>query len=315
MKMLLVCALALAAAVPAFAGPPAPKPFTVQETGKSYARLDEAVNAMAGKPGATILIQPGSYRQCAVVEGGKVAFRAVTPGTVFLDGGICEEKAALVLRGRDAMVDGIVFQNLAVHDRNGAGIRLEQGNLTVMNAVFRHSEEGILAGDDPNGTIRVDRSTFSGLGRCDGGVSCAHSIYVGHYGKVIVTRTRFERGNGGHYLKVRSARVEATNDSFDDSQGRLTNYMIDLCAGSTGVIADNVFVDGPNKENHSGFIVIAAESHDNPVAGLTIRNNKATMAPGADYDTSFVIDFAHEPMTIAGNQLASGINPFEQRNY
>jgi hypothetical protein len=286
------------------------QPFTVQETGKGYYRLDAAIQAANGGD-ATILVAPGSYKDCVVVSQGRVAIRARTPGTVIFDGGICEGKATLVLRGADAMIDGVIFENDRVPDGNGAGIRLEHGNLTVMNATFRNSEEGILTADDPNGVIRVDRSTFSGLGRCDRGLSCAHSLYVGHYGKLFVTRTRFERGLGGHYLKSRAAYNEATDNSFDDSQGRQSNYIIDYPSGTIGLVARNIMVQGRDKENHSGFVVIAAEERANPSAGLTITGNTATKAPGNAYDMTFVIDFSHEPLKISDNHLGPGIKPFE----
>lgn len=288
-------------------------PFFVQENGKGFPRLQDAVGSANGGD-ATIVIAPGTYRDCAVVTAGRVAFRARTSGSVIFDGGTCEGKAALVLRGADALVDGIVFQNMRVPDANGAGIRLEHGGLTVMNATFRNSEQGILTGDDMASTIRIDRSSFSGLGRCDRGLSCAHSVYVGHYARLYVTRSRFDRGRGGHYLKTRSAFVSATDNSFDDAGGHASNYIIDLCAGSTGLIARNIMVNGPDKENHSGFIVVAAEARDNSSAGLTITDNTATMAPGATYPTFFVIDFSHEPLKIAANHIGPGIKPFDQRN-
>src|SRR3546814_6409499 len=77
---------------------------------------------------------------------------------------------------------------MRVPDANGAGIRLERGNLEVANSLFRNSEQGILTADDTASEIRIDRSTFQHLGRCDRGLSCAHSIYVGAYGKLTVTR-------------------------------------------------------------------------------------------------------------------------------
>jgi hypothetical protein len=288
------------------------KPFTVQETGKGYYRLDEAVKSMNGAD-ATIIVAPGTYKDCAIVEHGRVAFRAKVSGTAIFDGGICEDKATLVLRGDEALVDGLVFQNLTVHDANGAGIRLEHGGLTVMNAVFRNSEEGILSGDDPAATIRVDRSTFSGLGRCDRGLSCAHSIYIGHYGKLYVTRSRFEKGRGGHYLKSRALEVEATDNSFDDAQGHATNYLIDLPSGSIGLVARNVMLQGPDKENYTAFIVVAAEDRGNPSAGLTIVENTAMLAPGANYPTNFVVDFSHEPLKIANNHVPKGVTLFDVR--
>jgi hypothetical protein len=302
--------LLLALLIPAAAQAQDDRPFFIQETGKSFYRLDDAVKSVNGGD-ATILVAPGSYKDCATITQGRVAIRARTAGSVIFDGGICEDKATLVLRGADAMIDGVIFQNDRVRDGNGAGIRLEHGNLTIMNATFRNSEEGILTADDPNGVIRVDRSTFSGLGRCDRGLSCAHSLYVGHYGKLFVTRTRFERGLGGHYLKSRAAYNEATDNSFDDSQGHASNYIIDYPSGTTGLVARNIMVQGPDKENHSGFVVIAAEERANPSAGLTITGNTATKAPGNAYNMTFVIDFSHEPLKISDNHLGPGIKPFE----
>lgn len=287
-------------------------PFVVQESGKGFYRLDDAVRSANGGD-ATIVIAPGTYKDCTVVQQGRVAFRARTSGTAIFDGGICEGKATLVLRGSDAMVDGLVFQNDHVSDGNGAGIRLEHGDLTVMNAQFRQSDEGILTGDDHGGTIRIDRSTFSGLGSCAVSSGCAHSLYVGHYGKLYVTRSRFQRGAGGHYLKSRAAWVSITDDSFDDSHGHGTNYIIDLPSGATGTVARNIIVDGPDKENHSAIIAVAAEERANPSAGLTITGNIANLSAGAGYSTVFVADWSHEPLKISGNTLGKGIATFETR--
>lgn len=285
-------------------------PFQVVEKGKGYWRLDDAVNAIGDRDG-TIRIAPGVYHDCAVQEGGRVTFVAVQPGTVVFDGTTCEGKAALVLRGRGATVDGIGFRNMRVPDENGAGIRLERGPLTVTNSMFRDSEQGILAANDPSSTIRIDRSTFSGLGYCGG--DCAHSIYIGHYGALIVTRSRFERGTGGHYVKSRATRIEVSDSSFDDVQGKATNYMIDLSAGAVGTITRNVFVQGPNKENHSAMITVAPEARDNPSQGLRIFDNTASLAPGVRWSTVFVADWSHEPLAIGANRLGKGITSFQTR--
>lgn len=309
MRIALFAAAALASPATAQQGG---RPFTVQETGRAFYRLDDAVKSIGGGDG-TILISPGRYKDCAIVESGRVAFRAVQAGTAIFDGGICEGKAALVLRGRDAAVDGLVFENMAVGDGNGAGIRLEKGPLTVMNAMFRNSQEGILTADDPASTIRVDRSTFSGLGTCENSAGCAHGLYVGQYGNLVVTRSRFEKGAGGHYVKTRSQRIDVRDSSFDDTAGHGTNYMIDLSAGATGTISGNTFVQGKDKENHSAFVTVAPESRDNPSAGLIVTGNKASLAPGVSWPTVFVADWSHEPLKVSGNQLAKGIAPFETR--
>jgi hypothetical protein len=302
--------LALALAAAPLAAAQAEGPYLVQETGKTYDRLIAAVDSVHGGD-ATVIIQPGTYRDCEVVEHGRVALRARVSGTVIFDGGICEGKAAFVFRGREAMVDGIVFKNMKVQDNNGAGIRLEHGNLTVMNATFKDSDEGILTADDKAGTIRVDRSTFQNLGNCRNESGCAHSLYIGHYGRLYVTRSRFETGAGGHYLKSRSAFVSITDNSFDDSHGHQSNYIIDLPSGATGLIARNTMVMGRDKENHSGFIAVRAEENVNPSAGLTITGNTATNVPGVTFKPAFVLDWSHEALKISGNKLGAGITPFQ----
>ncbi|MCB2057804.1 MAG: right-handed parallel beta-helix repeat-containing protein, partial [Novosphingobium sp.] len=90
---------ALAAALPAtLALAQQAAPYTVVETGRSYGRLQDAVEAIGGGAG-TIRIAPGRYEQCAVQQAGEVAFLATQPGTAVFDGVTCEGKAALVLRG------------------------------------------------------------------------------------------------------------------------------------------------------------------------------------------------------------------------
>jgi Right handed beta helix region len=285
-------------------------PFTVN--GQGFYRLDDAARALGDGDG-TIVVAPGTYKDCARLGSGNVTIRAATPSTAIFDGGACEAKATLVFWGHSLTVDGIVFQNIHVPDGNGAGIRLEHGDLTVTRTTFRNSEQGILTGNDDAGVITIERSTFSGLGGCDAPGGCSHGLYIGHYAKLTVSRVRFERGTGGHYLKSRAVDAEIVDSSFDDTGGSKTNYMIDLPAGSVGIIARNMFVQGRNKENHSALIAIAAEARDNPSAGLRIENNDASLAPGAPTGPVFVADWSHEPLRIGPNKLGPDIKPFEVR--
>ncbi|WP_425334371.1 right-handed parallel beta-helix repeat-containing protein [Pelagerythrobacter marensis] len=302
------------AAIPAAAlfAQPGPAPFTVVETGAGYASLQQAVDAIGNGDG-TIAIASGTYRQCAVQEGGSIAYLAAEPGKAMFEGKTCEGKAALVLRGRAAEVSGLVFRRMAVPDHNGAGIRLERGNLTVAQSWFADSQQGILTADDPSGRIVIDKSTFSGLGTCEGSGGCAHSIYVGDYGHLRVTRSRFERGTGGHYVKARAGRVEIAASSFDDSAGRGTNYMIDLPAGATGQITNNWFVQGRDKENYSAFIAVGAEDINHSSDGLQIAGNDARFVPALKRSSTFVADWTGARLAIGDNALGPGIRRFERR--
>lgn len=308
---LIIAAVALIPAAVVFAQTGS-APFTVIETGQEFGNLQQAVDAI-GEGRGTIAIAPGTHRQCAVQEAGSVAFLASEPGTAILDGVECEGKAALVLRGREASVSGLVFRNVAVADFNGAGIRLEAGDLTVANSWFADSQQGILTAHDPAITLVIDRSTFSGLGTCEGDGGCAHSVYTGTIGRLRVTRSRFERGTGGHYLKSRARMTEVASSSFDDSAGRATNYMIDLPQGSVGQITNNWFVQGRDKENYSAFIAVAAEEGDQPSAGLVISGNDARFVPGLERNSVFVADWSGAGLTIEDNVLGPGLKLFERR--
>ena len=304
---LLIAAAVVAAPAPAQTGG---APYSID--GRGFSRLQDAVDAI-GEGQGTITIAPGYHRDCAVQTAGRIAFVASVPGQAIFDGVTCEGKAALVLRGAGARIDGIVFQNMRVPDGNGAGIRLETSDLEVVNAMFRNSEEGILTADDPEATLSIDRSTFSRLGRCDRGLSCAHSVYTGIYGRVIVTRTRFEKGSGGHYFKSRGISVDVRDNSFDDTQGTATNYMIDLPSGSVGQIAGNMFVQGRDKENYSALIAVAAEERKNPSRGLVIQGNRASLPAGMDRKSVFVADWSGEALAIGANELGAGLAKFEKR--
>ena len=291
---------------------PVPDAFTVVETGQSYDTLQEAVDAV-GNARATIRIAPGTYRQCVVQEAGVIIYEAPEPGSVTFIARSCEGKAAFVLRGIGAEVRGITFSNMKVPDGNGAGIRLEKGALNVAHARFQNSEQGILTADDPTGRIFITRSTFTGLGTCENSAGCAHSIYIGNYGSLTVRESRFERGMGGHYVKARSAEVVIENNSFDDANGKATNYMIDLPAGSVGRIADNWFVQGRDKENYSAFIALGAEDLLHTSDGLEVVNNEARFVPGLSRKSVFLADWTASRVVMRGNKLAAELKQYEQR--
>jgi hypothetical protein len=303
--------LALLVATPALAQQRAP--FTIQETGQGFQTIEEADSAIRMGMTGTILIAPGIYHQCTIQAGGKVTFKAIQPGTVIFEGTACEGKAAFVLRGQGSVVDGIVFRKIAVGDGNGAGIRSEVGDLVVRNSMFVDNQEGILGGQPTGQKITIDHSTFSGLGQCDITPSCSHSIYLANMGSVTVTNSRFERGTGGHYVKLRTPHVTITDNSFDDSKGSKTNYMIDLSEGATGLIAGNTFVQGAHKENHSGLIVVAAEAKTYRSAGLRIEDNAASLAPGAPTNPAFVANMSGEQLAVGANRLGPGIRMYEVR--
>ncbi len=286
--------------------------FTIEETGQSFGTLQAAVDAVGART-ATISIAPGTYRQCAVQKAGVITYAAQEYGTAVLSGTACEGKAALVLRGQGAEIRGLTFTGISVSDGNGAGVRLEKSNLNIAFTRFLDSQQGILTANDANGRIFITRSTFSRLGTCENSAGCAHSIYVGKYGSLTVTQSRFERGTGGHYVKSRAPNNVIENNSFDDAQGRATNYMIDLPNGSVGSIANNWFIQGRDKENYSALIALGAKGTQNSSDGLVVRGNQARFVPGLTRKTAFLADWSGGRIVMEGNSLAPGIEKFDAR--
>lgn len=291
---------------------PSATPFSIAETGRQFASLQQAVDAIGDGEG-TIEFAPGEHAQCAVQATGMITYRAIDPGTAQLSGTACEGKAALVLRGRGARVEGLVFSGIEVPDGNGAGIRLEDGTLDISQSWFRDSQQGILTVNDRDSRMTIDKSTFTRLGTCEFSGGCAHSIYAGTYGEVEITRSRFEEGRGGHYVKSRAARNVIDDNSFDDSKGRKTNYMVDLPAGGNGSVSGNWFVQGKDKENWSAFIAVGAEGGEYSSDGLVISGNDARMAPGITREPAFVADWTGDALDIRNNRLGPGLKRYEKR--
>jgi hypothetical protein len=130
---------------------------------------------------------------------------------------------------------------------------------------------------------------------------------------LTVRESRFERGMGGHYVKARSREVVIENNSFDDANGKATNYMIDLPGGASGTIAQNWFVQGQDKENYSAFIALAAEGKARSSNGLSIAANDARLAPNVDRNTVFLADWSGDRVALGENRLGLGLKKFERR--
>lgn len=254
--------------------PGAGLPFMLQ-SGGAFAKLAQAVKA--ARDTDTITILPGVYGDCAVVSRGALTIRAMVPGSVTLSKTICEGKAALVLRGEEASVEGLHFTGYTASDGNGAGIRLERGDLYVRSSVFDRSDTGVISGNGQDGQATIERSIFRQLGRCRPD-NCSHSVYMGRFAALTVRDSLFEEGRGGHYIKARVKQVDIRDNLIDDTKGTRTNYLIDLPEGATGEIRGNALIKGTQGENKCCAIVVSAEFRDNDASVLIDGNQFANLA-------------------------------------
>lgn len=245
------------------------------QSGGSYATLREAVRKAS--PVDTITVLPGVYEQCAVISKGRLTIRAMVPGSVTFQKKLCEGKAALVIGGQEATIEGLRFVGYTMKDGNGAGIRLEAGDLSVSRTVFEDSDTGLLSGNGLRGQATVSQSIFRRLGRCRPD-NCSHSLYMGRVEALTVKESLFEEGRGGHYIKARVKKVDIEDNLIDDTKGTRTNYLIDLPEGATGLIRGNALIKGTAAENRCCAIVVSAEYRENEATVLVDDNDLANLA-------------------------------------
>jgi hypothetical protein len=256
------------------------------------------------RDGDTIEIATGEYFDCAVVKQNHVTIVGKGPDVVMTDKA-CEGKALLVIRGSDITVRNLTLSRARVPDGNGAGIRAEGPNLTVEQTRFINNENGILAADVPNSTIRILDSTFERNGRCQ--ATCAHGVYVGHIALLHIERTKFFETREGHHIKSRALRTELIGDDIEDGPQGTASYLVEVPNGGTLIMRDNKLEKGPNCSNHSAAIVIGAEGVTQRTAELTLANN--SFANDQDREAMFVRNMTATEAQLTGNRLKGSVVP------
>ncbi len=205
----------------------------------------------------TITILPGLHREGVILRANGVTIRG-EPGA-HLHGTAAQGKAAIVIKGRDTVIEDLECSGITVKDRNGACIRLEAPNLTLRRVHFHDSEMGILTGNK-SGEVLVEDSVIENNGKNGRGYS--HNVYVGSGTLIIRNSTIIRPNDQGHSIKSRAAKT-VVEGSVVGSLDHVDSRAIDIPNGGEIVLRDNVIHEGPNSVN-SDVIGI----------GLGIRNGK-----------------------------------------
>ena len=258
----------------------------------------------AALPDDTIEIAPGTYFDCAVLSASRLTVIGKGPGVVLTDK-TCEGKAIFITHGNEITIENITFARARVPDQNGAGIRVEGRDLTVVNCRFIDNEDGILAGDATGSRIIIRDSEFLDNGKCAS--ECAHGIYVGHIALLRIENSRFSRTKEGHHVKSRALRTELVNDTITDGPEGTSSYLVDISNGGSLVMENNVLEKGPMSSNWSAAIVIGAEGVTQPTTELLIRNNRFTN--DNEHATIFVRNLTATAASLIGNKFRGKVQP------
>ncbi|MEJ0016911.1 MAG: hypothetical protein WDN25_10120 [Acetobacteraceae bacterium] len=298
--------LALALFVPAACTTAAPALARTLEVGKEQEFKSVSAAVAAANSGDTISIEPGQYFDCAIVKQNNLTIQGKGPGVVLTDKP-CGGKALLVIAGKDVTVRDITLQRARVPDKNGAGIRAEGGNLTVINSRFLDNENGILAADMPDATIRIIGSEFIGNGKCD--PSCAHGVYVNRLALLHVEKSRFFETKTAHHIKSRALRTEVINSDIRDGENGSSSYLIEVPNGGSLIVEGNTMEKGPRTDNQANAIMIGAEGITQPTDELIFKNN--TFINDQNRPTTFVHNITATRAQLIGNVFKGQVRPLD----
>ncbi|MBI1394196.1 MAG: hypothetical protein GC152_15810 [Alphaproteobacteria bacterium] len=223
------------------------------------------------RDGATINVPSGDYDMSDVTFSKDLTLVGPPDRSAVLRAANVTDKGVLVpTGGANLTIENLTFKDVTAWDRNGAGVRFEGRNLTVVNCLFDGNEDGILATGDDSGVIRIRNSDFIDSGFGDGQ---SHGVYVDGAALVEVTDSRFIGTRIGHHLKSVAQKTVVTGSFFDDARGR-TSYAIDMPAGGEAIIRGNTLVQSVDSDNWAIFNYDLGKGGA-PVS-LTIEGNKVT---------------------------------------
>jgi hypothetical protein len=235
-------------------------------TGQQFATIAAAV--AASQDGDLIAVQAGTYTNDFATITKDITIKAV--------GGIAKlvatvappnGKAILITRS-DVTLQGLEFTGTRVPDGNGAGIRFEGGNLTILDSHFHNNQNGLLSGGYPDGTITIRRSEFGHNGAGDGKT---HGLYVGKIKSLVIEDSYFHDTRVGHEIKSRAIETVIRDSRIQDEDGT-TSYSIDLPNGGRALLANNIIQQGAKSQNPA-IVHFGGEGTPQPGSSLTMTDN------------------------------------------
>lgn len=264
--------------------------------------------AAIAEAGDRVLIRAGTYRDCAVWRVPSVTVEALG-GPVVITGPVCERRGLFIAAASGLSVSGLTFRGARAPTGNGAGILAHGGSLTVRDSRFETNESGILMGGAHDGVLLVERSAFIGNGALRDGQECAHGIYAGRLGRVVIRDSRFEGTRICHHIKSRAAETEVTGTQIRDGRHGDSSYLIDLPNGGDALIRGNRLEKGPRSDNPAQAIALGFEGVSQPTARLLIENNIFRNRQAVR--TAFVGNRTATPALLVGNRLSGPVIPLQ----
>jgi hypothetical protein len=239
--------------------------------GKTYAAPCAAI--AAAQTGDTIQIDAaGSYSGdvCGWTTSGLTIVGVNGRPKIDAGGQNAQGKGIWVITGNDTTVENVEMTGAMVPDANGAGIRQEGKNLTVIGCYFHDNQDGILAGDAAGSTIVIEGSEFAHNGAGDGQ---SHNLYINHVDKLVFRWNYSHHANVGHLLKTRALVSDIRYNRLSDEADGTSSYEVNVPNAGTTMIVGNVIEQGPMTQNSAIIDYGSEPTGFNPTSDLYVVNN------------------------------------------
>ncbi|MEI7464306.1 MAG: hypothetical protein WCJ87_03100 [Burkholderiales bacterium] len=278
----------------------------ILRVGPSEAIRTIAQASRIAKDGDTVEIVAGDYRgDVALWLQKRLVIRAVGGrARLYADGRSAEGKAIWVIRNGHFEVSGIDFIGARVNDRNGAGIRFEDGHLIVRDCLFWGNESGLLTSNSPESRLEIEGSEFAYKSEAAGQ---SHHLYAGSIASLRVSGSYFHHGNIGHLIKSRAAVNDIRYNRITDERGGHASYEVDLPDGGLAVLVGNVIEQGRYGEN-STLVAFGREGYKHPENRLYLMSN--TLVNDHPYGGAFLRAAPGATAIVSANNLLSGIGRY-----
>ena len=234
--------------------------------------------------GDTIEVRPGEYRgDVVVVLQRRLTLRGRGTRPVFIAAGrAAEGKAIWVIRNGDVTIENIEFRGARVPSRNGAGLRFEQGRLTLRRCAFFDNQNGILTGNVETAELHIEDSEFGHAPRTREALH--HLLYVGRIARFSITGSRFQNGFFAHLIKSRARESLIAYNLIADGPDGAAAYEIDLPNGGQARLIGNV-IQQSVKTSNPVVVAFGAEGKAWPGSALFMAHNTliSDVRPGAWY--------------------------------
>ena len=276
--------------------------------GQQFATLAAAVSASVD--GDTIRVNAGYYVNDFAEITHKVIIEGVGGMAKFVATAQPANGKAQLVTDTDVTIRNLEVSGTTVPDGNGAGIRSQGGNLTLVNTYFHNNQDGVLAAAVPGSTVSIYDSEFSQNGS---GTGSTHGIYANEIGTLTIRNSWFHDTSVGHEIKSRADNTVLDGNRITQAAGN-GSYDVDLPNGGYVVLTNNLIEKGAGASN-SNTVHFGGEGPPYTGSSLTATGNTfVNDRPGA----VLFLNHAGSPATFSNNsvygfpasQLAQGTATF-----